>query len=172
MTGENALRELFTSRCAHISNTKLFFIEIQTKLEEVQTSIETSQEDANRLSQNLTDQGLPEDDEVDAYIDLIKTIENKSVEAVRALEDTIFSEWQASMEFLYSESGSVGEVSCDGFTDCLQTSVDELQSLVGLTPEAELSEEFVSLLPSLPMALNSLLELALSSNISINEALD
>ena len=173
VTGENALRELFASRCAHISNTKLFFMEIQTKLEEVQTSIETSQEDANRLSQSLTDQGLPEDDdEVDAYIDLIKTFENKSVEAVRALEDTIFSEWQASMEFLYSESGSVGEVSCDGFADCLQTSVDELQSLVGLTPEAELSKEFVSLLPSLPMAVNSLLELALSSNISINEALD
>ena len=173
VTGESALRELFASRCAHISNTKLFFMEIQTKLKEVQTSIETSQEDANRLSQNLTDQGLPEDDdEVDAYIDLIKTFENKSVEAVRALEDTIFSEWQASMEFLYSESGSVGEVSCDGFADCLQTSVDELQSLVGLTPEAELNEEFVLLLPSLPMAVNSLLELALSSDISINEALD
>ena len=173
VTGENALRELFASRCVHISNTKLFFMEIRTKLEEVQTSIETSQEGANQLSQNLTDQGLPEDDdEVDAYIDLIKTFENKSVEAVQALEDTIFSEWQASMEFLYSESGSVGEVSCDGFADCLQTSVDELQNLVGLTPEAELSKEFVSLLPSLPMAVNSLLELALSSNISINEALD
>ena len=173
VTGENALREIFASRCAHISNTKLFFMEIRTKLEEVQTSIETSQEGANRLSQNLTDQGLPEDDdEVDAYIDLIKTFENKSVEAVRVLEDTIFSEWQASMEFLYSESGSVGEVSCDGFADCLQTSVDELQSLVDLTPEVELSEEFVSLLSSLPMAVNSLLELALSSNISINQALD
>ena len=172
VTGENVLRGLFALRCAHISNTKLFFMEIQTKLEEVQTSIETSQEDANRLSQSLTDQGLPEDDEVDAYIDLIRIFENKSVEAVRTLEDIIFSEWQASMEFLYSESGSMGEVSCNGFADCLQTSVDELQSLVGLTPEAELSEEFVSLKPSLPMAVNSLLELALSSNISINEALD
>ena len=109
---------------------------------------------------------------MDAYIDLIRIFENKSVEAVQALEDTIFSEWQASMEFLYSESGSMGEVSCNGFADCLQTSVDELQSLVGLTPEAELSEEFVSLLPSLSMAVNSVLELALSSNISINEALD
>ena len=56
--------------------------------------------------------------------------------------------------------------------NCLQTSVDELQSLISLTPEIELSEEFISILPSLPMAVNSLLELALSSNISIDEALE
>ena len=69
-------------------------------------------------------------------------------------------EWQASMEFLLFSS--VGEVSCNGFADCLQTSVDELQRLISLMLS-------VSLLPSLPMAVNSLLELVFSSNTLINE---
>ena len=165
-------REIFASRCAHISNTQLFFEEIQTKLTDVQVSIKASREGTTQLSQSLSDQGPLGDQEFEAYIELVKNYEDLSMEALRALESTIFSEWQASMEFLYSESASVGEVSCDGFADCLQTAVDELQILIGLTPETELSEYFIFLQPSFPTAVNSLLELALLSNISISDGLD
>ena len=94
------------------------------------------------------------------------------MEVLTTLEFTIFSEWQASMEMLYSESGSVGDISCDGLTDCLQTSTDQLLNLISLTPERELSPEFLSLTPRLLCAMESLLQLALLSNLSISERID
>ena len=165
-------RQIFDSRCAHVSNTQLFFLEIQTRLLEVQASIEASHEGATQLSQALSDQGPTGDEEFEAYVDLIRNLEDLSMEAVHTLENTIFSEWQASMELLYSESGSVGEVNCDGFADCQQTAVDELEILIGLTPKTELTEKFVSLLPEFPAAEKKLLELALLSNLTIDEGLD
>ena len=164
-------RQLFDSRCAHLSNIQLFFMEIQASLMEVQESIEGSRNSSSSLSQTLTDEGPPEDEEFSAYLDLVRGYEELSMEALFTLESTIFSEWQASMELLYSESGSVGEVSCDGFADCLQTAVDELQNLIDLTPENELNEEFLSLESNISMAETSLLELALLSDISIDEGL-
>ena len=164
-------RQIFDLRCAHVSNTLHFFTEIQNKLMEVQLSIEQSRESTTLLSQNFTNQTLPGDEEFSAYIDLIKSYEDLSMEALRALESTIFSEWQATMELLYSESGSVGEVGCDGLADCLQTAVDELQKLINLTPTNEINQELVSLLPSFSNATSNLLDLALVSNISIDEAL-
>ena len=93
------------------------------------------------------------------------------MEALRALESTIFSEWQAGMELLYSESGSVGEAGCDGLADCLLTSSDTFQNLIDLTPESQLSQEFISLRHRFPLAVTKLLELALLSNIIIQEGL-
>ena len=191
---EDTMRQIFATRCAHLSNTQLFFTEIRSKLQEVQDSIDASHESMEKSQTTLTgfdpsmvvdisvletefnltlnNQGPHEDEEVNAYLDLIRSYEDFSAEGLRSLEETIFFEWQASMEYLYSESGSVGEVSCDGFADCLQTSLDELQNLVSLTPENELNEQFVSLVEGLPRAGEMLLELALSTNISITEALD
>ena len=170
-TADLTPRQIFDSRCAHISNTQLFFTEIQTRLSEIQENINTSHEGASELSDSLSELGPQESEEFQAYLDLIRDYEDLSMEAVRALETTIFSEWQASMELLYSESGSVGEVSCDGLADCLQTSTDTLQNLIDLTPESELSPEFISLRPSFPLAVKRLLELALLSNITIEEGL-
>ena len=163
--------QIFNLRCAHVSNIGHFFNEIQSKLMEVQMNIDEAHEGSTQLSQNLTSQGPQEDEELNAYIDLIRGYEDLSMESLRALESTIFSEWQATMEFLYSESGSVGEVSCDGFADCLQTAVDELQSLINLTPDSETNPELISLLPDYAIATKQLLDLALISNISIDEGL-
>ena len=165
-------REIFDSHCAHISNTQLFFTEIQARLAEVQASFDAAHEGTRELSDSLNDQGSSGDEEFQAYLDLIRDYEDLSMEALTTLEVTIFSEWQASMEMLYSESGSVGEISCDGLADCLQTSTDQLLNLISLTPERELSPEFLSLRPRLPFAVESLLELALLSNLSISEGID
>ena len=164
-------RQIFDSRCAHISNTLQFFIEIQTRLQEIQSNIAKPLEGTPQLSESLINQGLSEDEEFQAYLELVKGLEDLSIEALHALESTIFYEWQASMELLYSESGSVGEISCNGFADCLQTAVDELQRLISLTPENELTEEFISLLSNISTAEKNLLELALYSNITIDEGL-
>ena len=165
-------REIFDSRCAHISNMQLFFAEIQARLAEVQASFGAAREGTRELSDSLNDQGSSEAEEFQAYLDLIRDYEDLSMEALTTLEVTIFSEWQASMEMLYSESGSVGEISCDGLADCLQTSTDQLLNLISLTPKRELSPEFLSLRPRLPFAVESLLELALFSNLSISEGID
>ena len=165
-------REVFDSRCAHVSNTQLFFAEIQARLAEVQASFDAAGEGTRELSDSLNDQGSSEDEEFQAYLDLIRDYEDLSMEALTTLEVTIISEWQASMEMLYSESGSVGEISCDGLADCLQTSTDQLLNLISLTPERELSPEFLSLRPTLPFAVESLLELALFSNLTISEGID
>ena len=164
-------RQIFASRCTHVSNTQLFFAEIRARLTEIQENINTSREGAGGLSESLSEDGPQEDEEFAAYLDLIRDYEDLSMEALRTLESTIFSEWQASMELLYSESGSVGEVSCDGLADCLQTSTDQLLNLIDLTPDSQLSQEFISLRPSFPLAAKRLLELALLSNISIQEGL-
>ena len=165
-------REIFDSRCAHISNTQLFFAEIQARLAEVQASFDATREGTRELSDSLNDQGSSEDEEFQAYLDLIRDYEDLSMEARTTLEVTIFSEWHASMEMLYSESGSVGEISCDGLADCLQTSTDQLLNLINLTPERELSPKFLSLRPRHPFAVESLLELVLFSNLSISEGID
>ena len=162
-------RRVFESRCAQATNTLLFLEEIETRLKEVQENITASRDGTNQLSQNLTDQGMAGDEEIEAYLDLIRDYEDVSLEVVRTLEETIFSDWQASMELLYSQSGSVGEVSCDGFADCLQTAIDELLNLIGLTPANELGEEFVSLQPSIGTAKEQALKLALFSNISVDD---
>ena len=164
-------RRVFESRCAQTTNTLLFFEEIQTRLEEVQDNLTASRDGINQLSESLTDQGMSGDEEIEAYLDLIRDYEDVSMEAVRTLEDTIFSEWQASMEMLYFQSGSVGEVSCDGFGDCLQTAIDELLNLISLTPANELNEEFVSLQPNIGTAEELALEVALFSNITVAEGL-
>ena len=170
-TADLTPRQIFASRCTHVSNTQLFFAEIRARLTEIQENINTSREGAGGLSESLSEDGPQEDEEFAAYLDLIRDYEDLSMEALRTLESTIFSEWQASMELLYSESGSVGEVSCDGLADCLQTSTDQLLNLIDLTPDSQLSQEFISLRPSFPLAAKRLLELALLSNISIQEGL-
>ena len=164
-------RQIFASRCAQVSNTQLFLVEIQARLAEIQENIDSSSQGAGELSQRLSEEGPQEDEEFAAYLDLIRDYEDLSTEALRALESTIFSEWQAGMELLYSESGSVGEVGCDGLADCLLTSSNTLQNLIDLTPESQLSQEFISLRQSFPLAVTKLLELALLSNITIQEGL-
>ena len=158
-------RQIFASRCAQVSNTQLFLAEIQARLAEIQENIDSSSQGAGELSQRLSEEGPQEDEEFAAYLYLIRDYEDLSTEALRALEST---EWQAGMELLYSELGSVGEVGCDGLADCLLTSSDTFQNLIDLT---QLSQEFISLRYRFPLAVTKLLELALLSDITIQEGL-
>ena len=192
---ESSNRQVFDTRCAHVINTQLFLLDIQAKLQEIKESIESARKDEDvSTQQNATDVNLNEavnltvletefnvsltdptpmvDEEVNAYLDLLNSYEELSAESLASLEQNIFAEWQASMEYLYSESGSVGVYSCDGFVDCLQTAVDQLNNLIVLTPESELSKEFTMLYSHIQIAQEQLLDIGLAGNISIFEAVE
>ena len=194
-TEQSTNRQIFDARCTHLVNTQLFFSEIHAQLQNIHQSIINARETSNILpdpnttdsdmkrSVNLTvletefNTTLPEqepmdDEEIFAYLELLKIYTDLSAESLAAFEDTIFSEWQVAIEYLYSESGSVGSYSCDGFADCLQTAVDELQNLINLTPVSELREHFKELYKFFPQAEIQLLELAIAQNLSISEAID
>ena len=191
-------REIFASRCVDIFNTQLFFTDLHEKLEDIRESIDTTRSTIDESFENIESDSDPslsltvnltvletefnttttaqdlsgsDDEEVNAYLDLIGSYKDLSMESLRSLERTAFSEWQASMEYLYSESGSVGDYVCSGFADCLQTAVNELCSLISLTPEHELHEEFLYQADVLTAAKENVLDLAISTNLSINEAL-
>ena len=194
-TEQRTNRQIFDARCSHLVNTQLFFADIHAQLQNIQQSIINTREGSNILpdvnttdrdmmsSVNLTvleiefnttlpQQQLMEDEEIFAYLDLLKSYTDLSDESLAAFEDTIFSEWQIAMEYLYSESGSVSSYDCDGFADCLQTAVDQLQNLITLTPVSELKEEFKELYEVFPQAEIQLLELAIGQNIFISEAME
>ena len=194
-TEQNGNRQIFDARCSHLVNTQLFFTDIHAQLRNIQQSITNARERSNILpdpnttdrdmmsSVNLTvleiefnttlpEQQLMDDEEIFAYLDLLKSYTDLSDESLAAFEGTIFSEWQIAMEYLYSESGSVGSYNCDGFADCFQTAVDQLQNLITLTPVSELKEQFKELYKFYPQAEIQLLQLAIGQNLSISEALD
>ena len=186
---ENSNRLIFAERCTHITNTQLFMSEIKTELLEIQQSLDTAYENEELLLQQnstemdlneavnltvlqtqfnvtLTDEEPVEDEEISAYEELLAGYKNLSSERLSAMEEVVFAEWQAGMEQLYAESGSVGVYPCNGFGDCLQTLVDELRTLIDLTPEPD-----EDILLELPVAEAQLLELSSTTNLTIHEAL-
>ena len=194
-TEQNGNRQIFDVRCSHLVNTQLFFTEIHAQLQNIQQSIINARERSNILphankpdsdmkssvsvsvleiefNTTLPEQQPMDDEEIFAYLDLLKSYTDLSDESLATFEDRIFSVWQIAMEYLYSESGSVESYSCDGFADCLQTAVDQLQNLITLTPVSELKEQFKELYKFFPQAEIQLLELAIGQNLSISEALD
>ena len=155
-------------------------MDIQAKLRDLQEGIDSarettnhniiSEEDLNEMdisevvdldvlqtefNVSLTGREPVEDKVVTSYMELLSTYESSVAERLASIEQTIFAEWQASMEQLYSESGSVGIYPCAGFADCLQTSVDQLKHLINREPE---SDEVLVI--RIPMAQESLLRLS------------
>ena len=194
-TEQNGNRQIFDARCSHLVNTQLFFTEIYAQLRNIQQRIINARERSNILphtnkpdsdmkssvnvsvleiefNTTLPEQQLMDDEEIFAYLDLLKSYTDLSDESLATFEDRIFSVWQIAKEYLYSEYGSVGSYSCDGFADCLQTAVDKLHNLITLTPVSELKEQFKELYKFFPQAEIQLLELAIGQNLSISEALD
>ena len=187
---KNSNRLIFEERCTHVTNIRLFLLDIQAKLIEVHEDIEAAREIKDRISEedsnemdisevidldvlqtefnvSLTGHEPVEDEVVTSYMELLSTYESSAAEQLASIEQTVLAEWQASMEQVYSEAGSVSTYLCVGFADCLQTSVDQLQNLINLEPESN-----ETLVMELPIAQKNLLRLSLSSNLSIAEALD
>ena len=109
---------------------------------------------------------LNEGDESRAITKMISSFGEMDEDLANANENSVFLDWQATIEMLHNQTGSSGGYSCFGFADCLTTVVAITRELLEMSPVPESQQ----LLRQLPAAANDLLQLALSANLSIFDA--
>ena len=110
---------------------------------------------------------LNEGNESKAITTMISSFGEMDEELASANENSVFLDWQATIEMLHNLTGRTGGYSCFGFADCLTTAVTITRELLELSPITE-SRQLVNRLPE---ATDNLLQLALSTNLSIFDAL-
>ena len=111
---------------------------------------------------------LNEGNESKAITAMISSFGEMDEDLANANENSVFLDWQATIEMLHNQTGSSGGYSCFGFADCLTTVVTITRELLQLSPIPESRQ----LLSQLPAAADDLLQLALSTNLSIFNALE
>ena len=107
-----------------------------------------------------------ENEQVNSILDIIRQIESTARDDEAAIDNTLFVQWQATMELL-QENRTIGENECYGFSDCLLVLLDVLQSLAEFGP-LTIREDLLSHIES---AMNGFVQLATNSSLSIDEAL-
>ena len=107
-----------------------------------------------------------ENEQVNSILDIIRQIESTASDDEAAIDNTLFIQWQATMELL-QENRTIGENECYGFSDCLLVLLDVLQSLAEFGP-LTIREDLLSQVES---ATNRFVQLATNSSLSIDEAL-
>lgn len=110
---------------------------------------------------------LSEGNESRAITSMISSFGEMDEDLANANENSVFLDWQATIEMLHNETGNSGGYSCFGFADCLTTVVTTTRELLELSPIPQSKQ----LLNQLPAAADNLLQLALSTNLSIFNAL-
>ena len=190
-------QQRFDENCATLQNIKTFFDEIATSLHEINASIGMAREIIGVLSTdgqvespagtfdavnftvletlfnvttNITslEDRVANNEEINAYSAILSEYQDLTNELLKVVEATTFVEWQATLEILYNQSGSVGGHSCFSFGDCLVTAADILESLLEDTPTSDAQ----LLLGQLPSAQEDVQELATAMNLMITEAID
>ena len=189
-------QQRFDENCATLQNIKTFFDEIATSLREINASIGMAREITDvpstdgqvgspgmfdavnftvletvfNVTANITslEDRVANDEELNAYSAILSEYQNLTNELLKVVEATTFVEWQATLEILYNQSGSVGGHSCFSFGDCLVTAADILESLLEDTPTSDTQ----LLLEQLPSAQEDVQELATAMNLTITEAID
>jgi len=110
---------------------------------------------------------LSEGNETKAITAMITSFGEMDEDLANANENSVFLDWQATIEMLHNQTGSSSGYACFGFADCLTTVVSITRELLELSPVSESRQ----LLSQLPVAADDLLQLALSTNLSIFNAL-
>ena len=110
---------------------------------------------------------LTEGNESKAITAMISSFGEMDEDLASANENSVFLDWQATIEMLHNQTGNTSGYTCFGFADCLTTVVDITRGLLQLSPLPESQQ----LLAQLPAAADELLQLALSTNLSIFNAL-
>ena len=106
-------------------------------------------------------------EETSAVTSLLNNLEELTLKLAESIGENSFSEWQLKMEDLHNQTKSAAGHFCFGFSDCLVTVGEVTSNLLRLTPLPESTE----LLVNLQEAENDLLDLALQTNLSIDEAI-
>ncbi|XP_065883044.1 uncharacterized protein [Dysidea avara] len=84
-----------------------------------------------------------------------------------SIGENSFAEWQVKMEDLHNQSQSAGGYLCYGFSDCIVTIGETISYLLHLTPLPEAT----TLLTNLQEAETDLLDLAIQTNLTMDEAI-
>ena len=105
--------------------------------------------------------------ETSAVTSLLNDLEELTLQLANSIGENSFSEWQLKMEDLHNQTESAAGHFCFGFSDCLVTVGEVTGNLLRLTPLPEATE----LLVKLQEAENDLLDLALQTNLAIDEAI-
>ena len=191
-------QQRFDENCATLQNIKTFFGEIAASLLEINASIGMAQkitesdilspdgqvESPNKfdtvnfivlqtvfnVTANVTslEDRVANDEEINAYTAILSEYQTLTNELLKVIEATSFVEWQATLEILYNQSGSIGDHSCFSFGDCLVTATDILDSLLEDTPTSDAQQ----LLGQLPSAQEDVQQLATAMNLTITEAIE
>ena len=122
-------------------------------------NVSVSEEDRNPT--NLVD-----DKFLSEYLDYINTLIELANNASESIDDTSFTEWQASMEQLHDKTKSAAGYACTGFADCLEVTIDVVNELIkdlDTTTQVEKNE----LEYELKQTRADVLKLATSSNLTI-----
>ena len=106
-----------------------------------------------------------ENEQVNSILDIIRQIESTASDDEAAIDNTLFIQWQTTMELL-QENRTIGENECYGFSDCLLVLLDVLQSLAEFGP-LTIREDLLNQVES---ATNRFVQLATNSSLSIDEA--
>jgi len=102
-----------------------------------------------------------------AITNLLDDLQALTLQLAASIGENSFAEWQAKMEDLHNQTGSAGGEACFGFSDCLVTVGEITGSLLRLTPIPEAA----ILLADLQEAESDLLDLAIQTNLTIDEAI-
>ncbi|XP_065891073.1 uncharacterized protein [Dysidea avara] len=167
-TLETIVEQIISSKL-NATEARLQIYEISTIDEEVFRSVNFSvlQTQFNLPAQSSLFNTLKEGNESKALTEMIMSFGMLDEDLANANENSVFLDWQATIEMLHNQTGSSGGYFCFGFADCLTTAVSITRELLQLSPIPESRQ----LLEQLPAAADDLLQLALSSNLSIFSAL-
>ena len=105
--------------------------------------------------------------EASSVTSLLNDLQELTLQLAQSIGENSFSEWQLKMEDLHNQTESAAGQFCFGFSDCLVTVGEVTSNLLRLTPLPKAAE----LLFKLQEAENDFLDLALESNLTIDEAI-
>jgi len=113
---------------------------------------------------NLTEMS---NNDTSAISNLLDDLQALTLQLASSIGENSFAEWQVKMEDLHNQTESAAGHFCFGFSDCLVTVGEITGSLLHLTPLPEAAV----LLTILQEAENDLLDLAIQTNLTIDEAI-
>lgn len=148
----NTIYRQFQLHCTDLQNTQTYFDRLISLLNNTIENInaihirvleagDTSSFLMDNILQNVTDSTI--DSEYASFFNN----HNKSLSNILDLiESNGFSNWQTMMEMLHNETDSVGGHKCFGLTDCLETSLTLLETLLSDIPGNEAKDILQNLL--------------------------
>ena len=158
--------------CAELDNLNTFVTKLLTSLNE---SVQNFESNIYQLTDLLSDNSVQynsTDSNSGSSVELIQSIIELQEEKALAvnsilsiIEQNSFNDWQTATEMLYRNGSEINKVTCASFPDCLETTINNLESIVEDTPV-----EGDSIREKLRLHRMDILNVALNRNYSFTDA--